>query len=71
MADLEEDLPVLSFRGPGDCQLRIHARGRDTAVDRAPDEATEWYLIPAWPAPRQEAATLRLTDGYGAAVRQR
>ncbi|MEU1029058.1 hypothetical protein ABZ402_09950 [Streptomyces mirabilis] len=41
MADLEEDLPVLSFRGPGDCQLRIHARGRDTAVDRAPDEVTE------------------------------
>ncbi|MFE2669263.1 hypothetical protein [Streptomyces mirabilis] len=71
MADLEEELPVLSFRGPGDYRLRIHARGRDTAVDLAPDEVTEWYLIQAWPAPRQEAAALRLTDGYGATVRQR
>ncbi|MFG2123927.1 hypothetical protein [Streptomyces sp. NPDC048710] len=33
MADLDEELPVLSFNGPGDFRLRIHTRGRDTAVD--------------------------------------
>ncbi|MFF4542207.1 hypothetical protein [Streptomyces aureus] len=69
MDDLDEELPVLSFRGPGDYRLRIHARGRDTAVDLAPDEVTEWYLIQAWPAPAQKAAVIRQTDGYGASVR--
>ncbi|MEU8470568.1 hypothetical protein AB0F30_22160, partial [Streptomyces sp. NPDC029006] len=37
--------------GPGDYRLRIHARGRDTAIDLAPDDVTEWYLIQVWPAP--------------------
>ncbi|CAL9670935.1 hypothetical protein SUDANB176_07476 [Streptomyces sp. enrichment culture] len=41
MDDLDEELPVLSFNGPGDYRLRVHARGRDTAVDLAPDEVTE------------------------------
>jgi hypothetical protein len=71
MADLEEELPVLSFNGPGDYRLRVHARGRDTAIDLAPDEVTEWYLIQAWPAPPREATALRLTDSYGATVRER
>ncbi|MBJ6636795.1 hypothetical protein H4K36_00360 [Streptomyces sp. DHE7-1] len=52
MDDLDEELPVLSFDGPGDYRLRIHARGRDTAIDLAPDEVTEYYLIQVWPAPR-------------------
>ncbi|MFC9916063.1 hypothetical protein [Streptomyces sp. NPDC059862] len=69
MDDLDEELPVLSFNGPGDYRLRVHARGRDTAVDLAPDEVTEWYLIQAWPAPAQEVTVLRQTDGYGASVR--
>ncbi|MGW7405928.1 hypothetical protein ACWGI9_19700 [Streptomyces sp. NPDC054833] len=70
MDDLDEELPVLSFDGPGDYRLRIHARGRDTAIDLAPDEITEWYLIQVWPAPPQEAAVLRQTDSYGASVRE-
>ncbi|MFC9282240.1 hypothetical protein [Streptomyces collinus] len=69
MDDLDEELPVLSFDGPGDYRLRIHARGRDTAIDLAPDDVTEWYLIQVWPAPPQSAAVLRQTDGYGASVR--
>ncbi|MGR4854883.1 hypothetical protein [Streptomyces sp. LARHCF252] len=69
MDDLDEELPVLSFNGPGDYRLRIHARGRDTAVDLAPDEVTEWYLIQAWPAPTQEGTVLRQSDTYGASVR--
>ncbi|SOD91544.1 hypothetical protein [Streptomyces sp. Ag109_G2-15] len=71
MADLDEELPVLSFNGPGDYRLRIHARGRDTAIDLAPDEITEWYLIQVWPAPAQDVVVLRQTDRYGASVRER
>ena len=71
MADLDEDLPVLSFNGPGDYRLRVHARGRDTAVDLAPDEITEWYLIQVWPGSAQEATVLRQRDAYGATVRAR
>lgn len=71
MDDLDEELPVLSFNGPGDYRLRIHARGRDTAVDLAPDEVTEWYLIQAWPAPAAPVAVLRHSDSYGASVRSR
>ncbi|MGI5365146.1 hypothetical protein [Streptomyces iakyrus] len=69
MDDLDEELPVLSFNGPGDYRLRIHAHGRDSAVDLAPNEVTEWYLIQAWPAPTQEVAVLRQSDTYGATVR--
>ncbi|MDO0929704.1 hypothetical protein QQY24_31760 [Streptomyces sp. TG1A-8] len=69
MADLDEELPALSFAGPGDYRLRIHARGRDSAVDLAPDDVTERYLIQVWPAPAQETAVLRQRDDYGASVR--
>ncbi|WP_159106619.1 hypothetical protein [Streptomyces rishiriensis] len=69
MDDLDEELPVLSFDGPGDYRLRIHARGRDTAVDLAPDEVTEWYLIQVWPAPAAPAAVLSRSDAHGASVR--
>ncbi|MEV8550845.1 hypothetical protein AB0L04_13585 [Streptomyces glaucescens] len=69
MDDLDEELPVLSFQGPGDYRLRIHARGRDTAVDHAPDQVTEWYLIQAWPARPNEVEVVRQTDHYGSSVR--
>ncbi|MEU8993131.1 hypothetical protein AB0C98_43265 [Streptomyces sp. NPDC048558] len=70
MDDLDEELPVLSFNGPGHYRLRVHARGRDTATDLAPDEVTEWYLIQAWPAATAtEATVIRQIDGYGASVR--
>ncbi|MET7382805.1 hypothetical protein ABZT08_29050 [Streptomyces sp. NPDC005526] len=69
MSDLEEELPTLAFNGPGDYRLRIHARGRDTAIDEAPEEITEWYLLQVWPAPAQNTAVLRRTDRYGASVR--
>ncbi|MGW0149188.1 hypothetical protein ACWDVU_26695 [Streptomyces sp. NPDC003333] len=69
MDDLDEELPVLSFDGPGDYRLRVHARGRDTDVGLTPDEVTEWYLIQAWPSPSQEITVPRQTDNCGAAVR--
>ncbi|WP_159046409.1 hypothetical protein [Streptomyces sp. MMG1121] len=69
MSDLEEELPTLSFNGPGVYRLRIHARGRDSAIDDAPDEITEWYLIQVWAAPFGDVAVLRQTDAYGLSVR--
>ncbi len=37
MDDPPEALPALTQHGPGIYRLRIHARGRDNAVDMAPD----------------------------------
>ncbi|MFE9500290.1 hypothetical protein [Streptomyces collinus] len=62
MDDLDEELPTLSFSGPCHYRLRTHARGRDTTIDLAPDDITEYYLIQTWPAPAQEASVLRRTD---------
>ncbi|MEI5100881.1 hypothetical protein RB200_23065 [Streptomyces sp. PmtG] len=44
------DLPPLSAQGPGPYRLRVHARGREVARDKACDEPTEDYLLLAWPA---------------------
>ncbi len=71
MDDLDEELPVLSFNGPGDYRLRVHASGRDTAVDVTPEEVTEGYLIQAWPASLQNVSVLRQRDSYGASHRAR
>ncbi|MEV0976576.1 hypothetical protein [Streptomyces sp. NPDC049915] len=71
MGDQDEELPALSFAGLGDYRLRIHARGRDSAVDLASDETREWYVIQAGPAAAQDIAILRATDNYGATVRTR
>ncbi|MET8980970.1 hypothetical protein ABZX85_35745 [Streptomyces sp. NPDC004539] len=69
MDDLDEELPVLAFQGPGDYRLRLHARGRDTAIDLAPDEITEWYLVQVWPEPTRPMSVLRQTDRFGASNR--
>ncbi|MFE1198722.1 hypothetical protein ACFW6E_39275 [Streptomyces olivaceoviridis] len=71
MDNLDEELPVLSFGGPGDYRPRVHARGRDTAIGLAPGEVTEWYLVQVWPAPARDVAVPRQTDTYGASVRAR
>ncbi|MEU9230745.1 hypothetical protein AB0D40_41325 [Streptomyces massasporeus] len=65
MDDLDEELPVLSFNGPGDYRIRVHARGRDTAVDVTPEQVTESYLVQAWPASSQDVTVLRQRDSYG------
>ncbi len=64
------DLPSLASRGPGSYRLRVHARGRDSAVDQTTvDEVVESYLIQSWPAAHQDALLLKATDAYGAQVR--
>ena len=64
------DLPSLASQGPGPYRLRVHARGRDTAVDQTVvDEAVESYLLQSWPAEHQDALLVRATDAYGAHLR--
>jgi hypothetical protein len=64
------DLPSLASQGPGSYRLRVHARGRDRAVDQTTvDEVVESYLIQSWPAAHQDALLVKATDTYGAQVR--
>ncbi|UUU23548.1 hypothetical protein [Streptomyces sp. DSM 40750] len=64
------DLPSLASQGSGPYRLRVHARGRDTAVDAAVvDEVVESYLLQSWPAAQQDALLVRASDTYGAQLR--
>ncbi|WP_406260266.1 hypothetical protein OIA45_19355 [Streptomyces chartreusis] len=64
------DLPSLASQGPGPYRLRVHARGRDRAVDQTlVDDVVESYLIQSWPAAHQDALLVKATDAYGAQVR--
>ncbi|WP_319242947.1 hypothetical protein [Streptomyces scabiei] len=64
------DLPSLASRGPGHYRLRVHARGRDKAVDHTVvDEVVESYLLQSWPAAHQDALLVRATDAYGTHLR--
>ncbi|MCM8556155.1 hypothetical protein ACIQFU_12105 [Streptomyces sp. NPDC093065] len=63
------DLPPLTEHGPGTYRLRVHARGRDTDPDGAPEDAVEDYLLVAWPAEAQPDQIHKRTDHYGAELR--
>jgi hypothetical protein len=65
MSDGPDLFPVLTPAGPGYYRLRVHARGRDTAVDLVRTEPTEDYRIAIWPAPPQPAVIHRHADQYG------
>ncbi|MET8860885.1 hypothetical protein [Streptomyces sp. NPDC004579] len=71
MMDDPADLPSLASQGPGRYRLRVHALGRDTAVDQSTDDVVESYLIQSWPAAHQDALLVHATDAYGAEVRAR
>ncbi|WP_329560929.1 hypothetical protein OG711_26850 [Streptomyces uncialis] len=71
MHDLDEELPPLTTAGPGTYRLRVHVRGRDTAVDLTPDDVTEHYLIQCWPAEPTPPTIVRTGDTYGAHQRTR
>lgn len=70
-SDGPEELPVLSQQGPGHYRIRIHARGRDTAVDMTSSEPVESYLVQSWPAPPVPEVAHKHTDAYGAERRTR
>ncbi|MEU8802881.1 hypothetical protein [Spirillospora sp. NPDC048819] len=64
------DLPPLNTAGPGPCRVRVHARGRDTAIDAVMTEPVEHYLLQCWPAPAAPEAIHKQTDNYGAELRE-
>jgi hypothetical protein len=68
-----EGLDQLPDLPPGDYRLRVHARGRDRAHERAFvwDTSMEEHLLQAWPAPRATEIAYKLTDAYGASIRAR
>lgn len=68
--DEPAELPSLASQGPGTYRLRVHARGRDRAVDQTlVDGVVESYLVQSWPAAPQDAFLVKAADGYGAQVR--
>lgn len=69
-AFLPRELPNLVPSGPGPYRVRVHARGRDTAVDST-QSGVERYKIVTWPSPSSASRTLKATDAYGASVRAR
>src|SRR5262249_16764076 len=70
MATDPEPLPSLIQAGPGSYRLRVHARDRDTFFDVVPEgDATEHFLIVAWPEDASPEAVLRQTDECGASLR--
>ncbi len=71
MTDAPPDLLTVSFHGPGSYRLRVHVRGRDHAVDLAPEEVVETYLLSVWPAPIAAEVVHKQTDAYGAGIRAR
>lgn len=70
-ADGPETLPALSPQGRGHYRIRVHANGRDTAVDMTTSEPVEHYLIQSWPAPPTAEVAHKHSDRYGADRRQR
>ncbi|GAA2456279.1 hypothetical protein GCM10010191_89570 [Actinomadura vinacea] len=66
MMDWAPPFPILTPDGPGHYRTRVHARGRDTAIDSAVQDPVEDYLIQVWPAPAKPQIIYKQTDRYGA-----
>lgn len=68
--DLPPGLPLLTPAGPGSYRLRVHAAGRDVALDDpVSDEPVEHYLIVIWPAPPSADELIKATDERGRGFR--
>jgi hypothetical protein len=70
MSDPPQHFPNLAVTGPDAYRIRIHARGRDSAVDLAVFEPVEDYLIITWPAPTATEIVHKHTDRYGSELRR-
>ncbi|MFJ5774308.1 hypothetical protein [Streptomyces sp. NPDC093094] len=72
LMDDPADLPSLAHQGPGGYRLRLHATGRDRAVDGTSTHGVvESYLVQSWPAAHQDAFLVKAADAYGSGVRAR
>ncbi len=65
------DLGNLASAGPRSYRLRVHARGRDqaAALQVAPEQPLEEYLIVSWPASPSPEHAYKHTDQYGQRIR--
>ena len=69
MDDPPQELPELAHAGPGTYRLRVHARGRDTAVDATRSDPVEDYKLAVWPAPDATETVYKQSDTRGATIR--
>ena len=63
--DAPQGLPNPAHSGPGDYRVRVHATGRDVAVDLTASDPVEDYLVETWPADPHPPAVHKMTSGYG------
>ncbi|MEU7168797.1 hypothetical protein AB0A70_29800 [Streptomyces morookaense] len=65
-----DELPRLSYDGPGWYRLRVFARGRDTpSPDVVQNDSAERYSLTCWRAPRSTPLIIRATDRKGRGLR--
>lgn len=64
--DMAPLYPILTPQGPGYYRVRVHARGRDNAIDLVVEAPVEDYLIQVWPASPSPQKIHKQTDRYGA-----
>ena len=65
MDDVPESLAEPVTEHPGTYRARIHARGRDNAVDLATSDPVEHYLVQLWPSTGTTPRTRTLTSHFG------
>lgn len=69
--EIPKGLPNPATAGPGDYRVRVHATGRDTAVDLTADEPVEDYRVAIWPADPAPPVVHAMTSEYGRGMRAR
>jgi hypothetical protein len=58
-------LPVLSFLGPGNYRIRVHALGRDDPRNQNPFTTVERHHLAVWPGPMAKTVIHQATDEFG------
>lgn len=69
--ELPQGLPNPATAGPGDYRVRVHATGRDTAVDLTAHEPVEDYRLAIWPAAPELPVAHCMRSQYGQGLRDR
>lgn len=62
---LDPGLPVLSFLGPGNYRIRVHALGRDDPRNQNPFTTVERHHLVVWPGPIAGTVIYQARDEFG------
>lgn len=65
------DFSSMNLREAENYRVRVHAFGRDTAIDGVAYEPIERYLIQLWPGPVAGEVLHKVSDGCGEQLRRR